>query len=165
MKRVLFAVTGTVLGLVALLSFKTKTHPIATSGVLPQAAASTSHAPAGTTTSGSAPPRHRRSGPAAASSSPAASATRTLVGQQVQTYYGIVQVEVKVTGSHIDSVRFLKLTAFDQQSQQINAYAAQILLNETLNAQSAHIDTVSGATYTSEGYIQSLQSALDQAGI
>ncbi len=60
---------------------------------------------------------------------------------------------------------FLQLTAFDGRSQQINSAAAPILLQETLSAQSAQIDTVSGASYTSAGYVQSLQSALDQAGI
>jgi uncharacterized protein with FMN-binding domain len=62
-------------------------------------------------------------------------------------------------------VGFVQLTAFDGRSQQINSQAAPYLLQETLSAQSAHIDAISGATYTSAGYVQSLQSALDQAGI
>jgi len=70
-----------------------------------------------------------------------------------------------VTGSKIADVSYVQLTAYDGRSQQINSYAAPILLQETLSTQSANIDTVSGATYTSEGYIQSLQSALDKAGI
>ncbi len=51
----------------------------------------------------------------------------------------------------------------DPRSRQINASAVPALIKETVQAQSAHLDTVSGATYTSEGYIGSLQSALDQA--
>ncbi len=70
-----------------------------------------------------------------------------------------------MAGSKITNVSFVQLTAFDGRSQQINSDAAPILLQETLSAQSAKIDTVSGATYTSDGYEQSLQSALDQAGI
>jgi uncharacterized protein with FMN-binding domain len=70
-----------------------------------------------------------------------------------------------VSGTKITNVSYLQLTAVDFRSQQINSYAAPILLRETLTAQNANIDTVSGATYTSEGYINSLQSALDQAGI
>jgi len=62
-------------------------------------------------------------------------------------------------------VTFAQLTAYDGRSQQINSEAAPILLQETLKAQSAQIDTVSGASYTSAGYVQSLQSALDQAGL
>jgi uncharacterized protein with FMN-binding domain len=74
-------------------------------------------------------------------------------------------VAVTVSGTHVAAANFVQLTAFDGRSQQINSEAAPILLQETLTAQSAHIDTVSGATYTSDGYVQSLQSALDQAGI
>ena len=83
----------------------------------------------------------------------------------MDTQYGVVQVAVTITGRHIDSVKFLQLTAFDQHSQDINSQAAPILLQETMSAQSGKVDTISGATYTSEGYLQSLQSALDQAGI
>jgi uncharacterized protein with FMN-binding domain len=83
----------------------------------------------------------------------------------MQTQYGVVQVEAVVQGTKITNVRFLQLTAYDGTSQQINSYAAPILLQQTLQAQSSHIDGVSGATYTSAGYVQSLQSALDQAGI
>ena len=50
-------------------------------------------------------------------------------------------------------------------TQEINSYALPVLIQETLDAQSAHIDMVSGATVTSVGYLQSLQSALDQAGL
>ena len=82
-----------------------------------------------------------------------------------QTRYGIVQVKITVSGKRITNVGFAQLTAFDGRSQQINSQAAPILLQETLSAQSAHIDSVSGATYTSDGYVQSLQSALDKAGI
>lgn len=83
----------------------------------------------------------------------------------MQTQYGIVQVKVTVTGKRIANVSFLQLTAYDGRSQQINNDAAPVLLQETLSAQNAHIDAVSGASYTSDGYTQSLQSALDQAGI
>lgn len=77
----------------------------------------------------------------------------------MQTPYGVVQVKVRVAGGHINSVGFAQLTAFDARSQEINSYAAQILVHETLAAQNAQIDTVSGASYTSAGYVQSLQSA------
>lgn len=83
----------------------------------------------------------------------------------MQTQYGIVQVKVTVAGGKITNVSFAQLTAFDPRSQQINSYAAPILLRETLSAQSAQVDSVSGASYTSAGYVQSLQSALDKAGV
>lgn len=155
MKRVLLSICGTVLGLVALLSFKTHGHAVA-GGALPSAGLSTagSSAPAQPGQSTSAPPN-----PSSGSS------TKTVAGTAVQTQYGVVQVQAKVSGTKILNVSFLQLTAYDGRSQQINNDAAPILLQETLSAQSAHIDTVSGASYTSEGYVQSLQSALDQVGI
>ena len=164
MKRVLLSIVATVFGLVALLSFKTQGKPLATpAGGLPSAVAPdsspTASPAAGSTTSTSAPPK-----PGATSSAPATTKKR-YVGSAVETPYGVVQVAVTVTGHHLDSVNFVQLTAFDGRSQEINSQAAPILLQETVAAQSSQIDTVSGATYTSEGYLQSLQSALDQAGI
>lgn len=162
MKRVVMSIAGTVIGLVALLDFKTHGHPVA--GALPAAglpgAGSSTSAPAPQTgASTSAPPQP------GGSKTTAASSTRTLTGTAVETQYGVVQVQVTVKGSKITNVRFLQLTAFDQRSADINSQAAPILLQETLSAQSSQIDTVSGASYTSAGYVQSLQSALDQAGI
>jgi uncharacterized protein with FMN-binding domain len=105
--------------------------------------------------------------PSSSTASTASPGTRAVkyTGSPIETRYGVVQVAVTATGHHIDNVSFVRLDAFDFHSQEINSQAAPILLQETLSAQSAHIDTVSGATYTSDGYIQSLQSALDQAGI
>jgi uncharacterized protein with FMN-binding domain len=83
----------------------------------------------------------------------------------VQTDYGLVQVKITVAGSRITAVRLAKLTSPDPISAQINAQAAPILIRQTMQAQSAHIDGVSGASYTSAGYVQSLQAALDRAGL
>jgi uncharacterized protein with FMN-binding domain len=161
MKRVLFSIAGTAVSLVALLSFKTHGHPVA--GALPSAAlpASSATSTASPTQSTSAPPDPSTSSAAKSSSS----GTRTISGTAMQTRYGVVQVQVTVQGTKITNVSFLQLTAFDGRSEEINSQAGPILLQETLDAQSAQIDTVSGATYTSDGYVQSLQSALDQAGI
>ncbi|HEU5268070.1 MAG TPA: FMN-binding protein [Jatrophihabitans sp.] len=159
MKRFLLTLGATVAGLVALLDFKTQGHPLAASGGLPSAAAS------GTTSS---PAPSTATTPATGSSTPAPrGSTRTVkyTGNAIETRYGVVQVAVTVTGQHIDNASFVRLDAFDQHSQDINSRAAPILLQETITGQSAHIDTVSGATYTSDGYLQSLQSALDKAGI
>lgn len=168
MKRVLFATLGTVAGLVALLDFKSHGHPLAAVGALPSASASTpsssaASSPAASSASSSSPPRPASSG--SSSRSTAGTASKQYTGAAVETRYGVVQVAVTVTGTHIDSVDFVRLDAFDGHSQQINSQAGPILLQETLSAQSANIDAVSGATYTSDGYVQSLQSALDAAGI
>jgi uncharacterized protein with FMN-binding domain len=163
MKRVLLSVIGTVLGLVALLSFKSRGQPLV-HGALPSAAlpaSAAAPAPTGSGTSTGAPPVPGRG----TSSTPGSSATKTFLGQAVQTQYGVVQVKLTASGTKITNVSFAQLTAYDGRSQEINSQAAPILLQETLTAQSAQIDTVSGASYTSDGYVQSLQSALDQAGI
>jgi len=116
--------------------------------------------PAHTTASTPPPVQHSTT---AAPPPPPPPVSHTYTGQAVRTRYGTVQVQVTMTGSTITNVSFLQLSATDSRSQQINANAGPILLEQTLAAQSAQIDGVSGATYTTQGYEQSLQSALDQA--
>lgn len=168
MKRILLSITATVLGLVALLSFKTHGAQLGAAHALPSAAlpgSGASSSPPAATSSGGQPTR-----PSATAATPGATSApgptaRTVVGTAVQTQYGVVQVKITVAGSTITHARFAQLTAYDGTSQQINSQAAPILLQETLSAQSAQIDGVSGASYTSQGYEQSLQSALDKAGV
>lgn len=93
-------------------------------------------------------------------SSSSASQTRTLVGDTAQTRYGPVQIQLKVTGKTIDAVEILQVPT--GQNARFTNYAIPILIRETLNAQSANIANVSGASYTSAGFMQSLQSALSQ---
>jgi uncharacterized protein with FMN-binding domain len=85
-------------------------------------------------------------------------------GPVVSTRFGPVQVEVVVASGKVADVVALQLPT-GRRSGQISSYAAPILHDEALQAQSASIDTVSGATYTSDAYAQSLQAALDQAGL
>lgn len=92
-------------------------------------------------------------------------ASTTATGDTVQTRWGPVQVEVTVAASEITGVSVLQYPDSNPQDEQINSYALPVLVDETMSAQSADIDMVSGATYTSIGYQQSLQSALDQAGL
>ena len=86
---------------------------------------------------------------------------RQFTGTTAQTPYGPVQVQITVQGGRITDVQALQLPNGNFHSQQISAYAGPRLRQEALQAQSANIDTVSGATYTSDGYRQSLQSAID----
>jgi len=162
MKRALLSIGGTVVGLVALLDFKSHGSAGFAPVSLPhtptpstQATPSTQVPPAGTTAVPGKKP--------VASTSAAVNVARKVSGDPIQTYYGVVQVSVALTGSHIDNVSFLQLTANDGTSQYINSQAAPILVQETIAKQSAQIDTVSGASYTSDGYVRSLQSALDRA--
>jgi hypothetical protein len=84
-------------------------------------------------------------------------------GTVARTRYGPVQVQVHISNGKITDVVPLQLTSGDSRDDEINAYAVPQLHDEALSAQSANIDVVSGATYTSEGYRQSLQAALDAA--
>lgn len=163
MKRVILAVFGTAAALAALLDFKSHAQPgDLTGGALPSAGL-----PGGSASSAQtapAPARSATDSPPAGTSAPSP-ATRSAVGAAVQTPYGVVQVKVSVRGSKIVDVSLVRLTADDRHSQEINRSAAPVLLQETLSAQSARVDAVSGASYTSDGYRRSLQSALDRLGV
>jgi uncharacterized protein with FMN-binding domain len=87
----------------------------------------------------------------------------TVTGSVAQTQWGPVQVELTMDGDTITDVSVVQYPSGNGKDQEINAYAVPILVQETLDAQDSDIDMVSGATVTSVGYQQSLQSALDQA--
>ncbi|CAM5382355.1 FMN-binding protein [Leifsonia shinshuensis] len=100
---------------------------------------------------------------AAATAAPApAAATKTVTGTAVDTRYGPVQVKVTFEGTKITAIDAIQYPTESGRDQEINSQAIPMLQQEALASQSAKIDTISGATYTSEGYIQSLQSAIDQ---
>ncbi|WP_405825240.1 FMN-binding protein [Streptomyces sp. NBC_01390] len=106
----------------------------------------------GITSSGASTPSVSSS----ASSGSAGSSSTVVAGTTVPTEKGDVQVEVTFAGSKISSVRMLK-----QPNHPQTTAAVPVLIKETLAAQSADIDTVSGATITSDGYQKSLQAAID----
>jgi hypothetical protein len=156
MRRVILAIVATAAALVLLLSFKTHTQSPAP-GNSPAAAL-------GSPTPG---------GPGSDAASPAGSSqglggtagggtARTVTGEAFQTVYGPVQVQVTVADGRIAKATALEYPQNTPRDQQINAYAIPRLDQEAVAAGSAKIDAVSGATYTSGGYIGSLQSALDQ---
>jgi uncharacterized protein with FMN-binding domain len=89
----------------------------------------------------------------------------TFDGTTEQTQYGPMQVAIVVSGGKITDVKALQLTDRGGRSAEISASAAPVLRQEAISAQSAKIQAVSGATYTSDGYIASLQSAIDRAGL
>jgi uncharacterized protein with FMN-binding domain len=145
----------TVSTVVLLFSYRTST-----SSALPTATAAAPTTPtAGTTTSGSTP---TTGGTSAAKSS---TYTGTVTGTAADTRWGPVQVKVTLASGKITAVDMVQEPDSNDRDQEINAEAVPQLVSETLQAQNAQIDMVSGATYTSEGYVQSLQSALDQAGV
>ena len=182
MRRLLLALAGTAAGLAAVLSFKTQ-GSAATSGMAApvtgtqgsaSAAASagsttpTSSGGAATAQQGAAAAQQsgtaaQQGGTAAQQGGTAAAGAKVLTGAVDNTSYGPMQVQVTMAGSKITGVKVLQQTNTGSLSQQIDANAIPQLTKETLAAQSARIDAVSGASYTSSGYIKSLQSALDQA--
>jgi uncharacterized protein with FMN-binding domain len=95
----------------------------------------------------------------------ASSSGQSVDGPVVDTRYGPVQVEVVMQGGRITSVKALEYPTEARRSQSISQQALPLLREEVLSAQSANIDTISGATYTSDGYAQSLQAALDHVGV
>ena len=143
---------------------------------LPLTAASSAPAPAataatdGTVASTPLSPSPSPSPSASTSTSPATSntaappaAVQAYNGELVNTRYGPVQVQVQFTGGAINEVAVVVYPDGEDKSVRINARALPTLRAEVLTAQTGHVDTVSGATYTSEAYMRSLQSAIDQA--
>jgi uncharacterized protein with FMN-binding domain len=102
--------------------------------------------------------------PARRSARSAPARTRRLTGAAVQDPYGTVQVVVTMKRGKIMDVQAVALPLDSDRSRSINTAAAPLLRSEVLRAQSAQIDVISGATYTSQAYAQSLQAALDRAG-
>ena len=147
MRRAILAITGTVAGLVALLSFKSHVPTAAAAG--------------GTGTGVGAPAPASGSGFATTPRTNLTADEHTITGKVANTVYGPVQVQLVVRGSKIVTVSVLQQPTSTIHDIQIGQFAFPRLISETLTAQSGKVDAVSGATYTSAGYIQSLQSALD----
>ncbi|WP_282847559.1 FMN-binding protein [Microbacterium oxydans] len=148
MKKIIYALLATLSGIVLLFSYRTSLDAVPPSDIA---------SPASTTqsTSGSA------------STTTAGTTTGltdgTFTGDTTQTRYGPVQVQITVSGGKITDAQALRYPDSNGRDQQINAHAIPLLVSETVQGQSAHIQMVSGATYTSDGYTSSLQSAIDQA--
>lgn len=101
----------------------------------------------------------------AAGGGAAAQAAGTYTGTAVQTRFGAVQVQITVKAGTITDVTALRLTDEDRKSVQISNRAAPMLRAAVLKAQSADVQTISGATVTSDAYLTSLQAALDAANL
>jgi uncharacterized protein with FMN-binding domain len=167
MRRITLWLFSTVAALVLLFSYRTSTG----SGATTTAVAAAPLSP--TTTTPTAPddgtgPAATPSPSSSTSTSPgtgsaANSGAKTYNGSVAPTRWGDVQVTITVSGGKITDVAVPVYPSGNGRDQEINAYALPILRQETLAAQSASIDSVSGATVTSDGYTQSLQAALDAA--
>lgn len=155
MRRITLWLLSTVSILVLLFSYHTSTS---------SAVATSIHAP------GTTGPDAATKGPAASPGTPAptdstgvAGASGTYTGTAVSTEYGDVQVQITVQGGRVTASTAVQVPWDNARDRRINSNAVPILNGEAVAAQSAQIDMVSGATYTSQGYVESLQAALDQA--
>lgn len=161
MRRAPIVLTGTVAGLVGVLAFHTTPARLG----LPAgaAAAGAPPTPASQPSAAGSP----GSGPGSSGSgSGQAAGTRSATGRKVNYYYGVLSVKVTVSGSRIAGVRIAYLDdGGNPRSQFIDQQAIPLLEQQTLAAQSASIQGVSGASYTSAGFDQSLQSALHTLGL
>ena len=149
-RRIVVAGTSTVTVLVLLFGYHTSTEgAAATSTAVVSSAVAGATGSAGTATSGGT----------------STTASTTFTGSAADTRWGPVQVEITVADGRITAVDVVEYPSENGRDQEINARALPTLVQETLSAQNASIDMVSGATVTSTGYVTSLQSALDQAGL
>jgi uncharacterized protein with FMN-binding domain len=174
MKRAPIILAATAAGLAGVLTFHSH-RPSSTVAVDPSSSAgggSTSTAtPATTSPSGSAGPTSPSTTTPSASGGPAAPATttpaasRSATGQVVQYRYGQLSVTVSEQAGRITGLQMASLSETDARSVFIDDQAIPLLRQQVLAAQNANIDGVSGATFTSQAYAQSVQSALDQLGI
>ena len=163
MRRVILAVAGTIAGLVALLSFKSHV-PSAPVAATTGGAGGTSSSSSGSSASSSGGQTTTVPGefPQGSLAKNLPAGETAVDGKVANTAYGPVQIQLIKRNTKIIKVAVLVQPANTLHDIQIGANAFPKLISETLAAQSGKVDSVSGATYTSAGYIQSLQSALDK---
>ncbi len=151
-KRGAFALVMTMLAVVLLLGFRTPADIAAITGGDDRPGVTGSAGTTGAAADGATAP-------------PSQTQAQTVTGPVVSTRWGTVQVEIRVEGGQLSDVTALQLPGGDQRSASISSRVEPTLRSQALSAQSAAIDGVSGATYTSVAYARSLQAALDSAGI
>ena len=163
MKKIVLWFMSTLTAVTLLFGYHTSTSSSATAAAGGNASAEAPVTGTSSTSGTAAAPSSSSTG--TTSSGTASSGTTTVTGTAADTRWGPVQVQITVSGGKVTAVTVVEYPNSNGKDQEINAQALPILVKETLSAQSAKIDMVSGATYTSEGYLTSLQSALDQAGL
>ena len=173
------ALVLTVGGLALLLGFRSPPDPAAefvvamdTSGdpstapeaALPAAGASASPLPGATLEASpkASASRSTTAGPSPTQTPEPTPGTKTATGKAYRHPFGVVQVAVTVEGDQIVDVQALRMPEGDRHSAWISQQVEPMLRESALAVDSAQIDIVSGATYTSTAYAYSLQSALDQ---
>jgi len=159
MRRITLWALSTLTTLVLLFSYHTSTS--AAGGGAPVVAQA--QVAAGSSSSGSSDGPGTTSSGSGTTSSGTASASKTYDGDTAQTRWGPVQVRITVQGGKITASQAVVYPNGNGRDHEINSYALPVLNQEVVQAQGANIDMVSGATVTSDGYLSSLQSAIDKA--
>ncbi len=155
MRRAPWVLAGTVAGLVGLLSFRSSPQKV-TLSTLP---ATTASSASGTATTASAP--GAAAGPAAPTTSASAGGVRSATGPSVNYFYGVLSVKVTTSGNHISKITIASLQdGAYAYSHYVDSVSLPMLIKQAMAAQSANIQGVSGASYTSAGFAQSLHGAL-----
>jgi uncharacterized protein with FMN-binding domain len=164
MRRSTMIAGGAALGVAAVIALPRPSTPqqVAVAG---NAAATGSRSGAGSTAPAAETTTSTAASSASARAGSAKPAAKTVTGSLASDQYGQLQVKLSVKNGRITKVGFTTFVANDGHSVQIDQSAAPVLIRETIAAQSAHIQGVSGATYTSNAYQQSLQAAIDKAGL
>ena len=163
MRRSPIVLAATIAGTAGVLGFHAHAAaPTATAATTTATASSSTTRTNSSTSSASGSGTGTGSGSGSSSGSSTVSGTAT--GDAVDTQYGAAQVRVTVTNGKIVKIEALQLQSNDPHSVQISSSAAPVLEQEALAQQTADVDAVSGATFTSASYTQSLQSALDKLG-
>lgn len=188
MRRITIWLMSTLSALVLLFSYSTSTNAKSSTSIVASSegsvnessgTASSSDTPTTSATDSSASAGSSSTDSASTDSSPSTDSSSTdsstapantgvattYDGDAVMTRWGLVQVQITVADGKITKSEVLQVPWDNHEDQQINSYAVPILNDEAVAAQSADIDMVSGATVTSNGYVQSLQSAIDQANL
>ena len=155
MKRAAFVTGVTVIGVAWILSYKVAPHQLGSVAAVSPTPDATNPAGPSPSPSATPPPSPTPSAPAGVSG--------TFTGADAPNRFGDVVVRVVVTRGHISDVQAVQLPTDRAESAYISQQAGPLLRTEALQAQSAQIDVISGATYTSYSYAQSLESALKQA--
>jgi uncharacterized protein with FMN-binding domain len=162
MRRTPIVIAATVVGLIGVLEFHSRTSPVSF-GAVPSPGSAATASPATT-----APSRGSRgsTAPARRGSPSQMGGTRTAVGPAVNYNFGVLSVTVTVSGTRIIKVGIASLNdGGNPRSQFIDQQAIPVLEHQALQTQSANIQGVSGASYTSSGFAESLQTALHQLGM
>ena len=165
MRKIAIAIASTVSALVLLFSYHTSTNQsvVSAAGSLLLTTPPTGKSSSSSSGSSTSSAPNTSSAPSTSSVRGGGGVSGTFTGGAADTQFGPVQVQISVSGGKITSVQVLQVPQESSRDIRINSQAVPILNQEAVQAQSAKIDTVSGATYTSEGYTQSLQSAIDAA--